>query len=103
MDIIENLFYIEIHPKYMIANIMGEIENKIRKKYIDTCSEKNGYILDILSFDNIVHSGINDCNNNLFFKVNCKVKTLLPKIGKKIKCDIDMIFQHGIFTGFKNL
>ena len=28
---------------------------------------------------------------------------LLPTIGKKIDCNVDMIFQHGIFSGFKNL
>ena len=103
MDIIEKLFYVEIHPMYMTSNIMEEINKNVRKKYIDTCSEKNGYILDVLSCDNIIHSGINDCSNNLFFKVKCKVQTLLPKIGKKITCSIDMIFQHGIFAGFKNL
>ena len=48
-------------------------------------------------------SGINDCNGNLFFKVNCTTKMLLPTIGKKINCNVDMIFQHGIFAGFENL
>ena len=27
----------------------------------------------------------------------------LDKIGKEINCKIDMVSQHGIFSGFKNL
>ena len=97
------LFYIEVEPKYMTNDINNIILSKIQKKYINTCSEKSGYILDIFKINNIKLSGINDCSYNLFFKVNCEIKILLPIIGKKIECCIDMIFQHGIFAGFKNL
>jgi len=103
MDKSNKLFYIEVEPKYMTTNINNVILSNLKQKYINTCSEKNGYILDILKSNYIQLSGINDCSGNLFFKVNCEIQILLPIIGKKIKCCIDMIFQHGIFAGFKNL
>ena len=103
MDIMNKIFYIEVEPKYMTSNIYNIILSKIKEKYINTCSEKNGYVLDIFKINNIIISGINDCSGNLFFKVDCEIQILLPTIGKKIDCNIDMIFQHGIFSGFKNL
>jgi DNA-directed RNA polymerase subunit E'/Rpb7 len=103
MDVINKIFYIEVEPKFMIQDINNIILTKIKDKYTKTCSEKNGYILEIIKLNKILFSGINDCNYNLFFKVNCQTKMLLPKIGKRINCKIDMIFQHGIFSGFKNL
>lgn len=103
MDNVNKLFYVEIEPMYMTSNIYKVILSKIKEKYINTCSEKNGYILDILKINHIDISGINDCSNNLFFKVDCEIQMLLPTIGKKLDCNIDMIFQHGIFSGFKNL
>ena len=103
MDKVNKIFYIEVEPKYMTSDIHNVIHKKIIDKYTNTCSEKNGYVLDILNSDDIVLSGINDCTNNLFFKVNCQINILLPRISKKIKCTVNMIFQHGIFAGFKNL
>ena len=103
MDIVNKVFYIEVEPKYMTSNIHQVILSKIKEKYINTCSEKNGYVLDILKINHINISGINDCSSNLFFKVDCEIQMLLPTIGKKIDCNVDMIFQHGIFSGFKNL
>ena len=103
MDIVNKVFYIEVEPMYMTSNIHEVILSKIKEKYINTCSEKNGYVLDILKINHINISGINDCSSNLFFKVDCEIQMLLPTIGKKIDCDVDMIFQHGIFSGFKNL
>ena len=103
MDIINKIFYIEVEPKFMISDINNIILTKTKDKYTKTCSEKNGYILEIMRLNKILFSGINDCNSNLFFKIECQTKMLLPKIGKKINCKIDMIFQHGIFSGFKNL
>ena len=103
MDIVNKVFYIEVEPMYMTSNIHNVIISKIKEKYINTCSEKNGYILDILKINHINISGINDCSGYLFFKVDCEIQMLLPTIGKKIDCGVDMIFQHGIFSGFKNL
>jgi len=103
MNEMNKLFYIEIEPKYMTSSIHETILKKIQNKYVNTCSEKNGYVLDITEYNRILFSGINDCNGNLFFKVECKTNMLLPTIGKKIDCNVDMIFQHGIFAGFKNL
>lgn len=103
MDIVNKVFYIEVEPMYMTSNIHQVILSKIKEKYINTCSEKNGYVLDILKINHINISGINDCSSNLFFKVDCEIQMLLPTIGKKIDCNVDMIFQHGIFSGFKNL
>lgn len=103
MDVINKIFYIEVEPKFMISDINNIILTKTKDKYTKTCSEKNGYILEIMRLNKILFSGINDCNSNLFFKIECQTKMLLPKIGKKINCKIDMIFQHGIFSGFKNL
>ena len=103
MDVINKTFYIETEPKYMTNDINNVILSKIKDKYTKTCSEKYGYILEIIKLNQILLSGINDCNNNLFFQVECETKMLLPKIGKKINCKIDMIFQHGIFSGFQNL
>lgn len=103
MDIVNKVFYIEVEPMYMTSNIHEVILSKIKEKYINTCSEKNGYVLDILKINHINISGINDCSSNLFFKVDCEIQMLLPTIGKKIDCNVDMIFQHGIFSGFKNL
>lgn len=103
MDVINKIFYIEVEPKFMISDINNIILTKTKDKYTKTCSEKNGYILEIMKLNKILFSGINDCNSNLFFKIECQTKMLLPKIGKKINCKIDMIFQHGIFSGFKNL
>ena len=103
MDIVNKVFYIEVEPMYMTSNIYDAILSKIREKYINTCSEKDGYILDISKINHIEISGINDCSNHLFFKVDCEIQILFPTIGKKIDCGVDMIFQHGIFAGFENL
>lgn len=103
MDTVNKVFYIEVEPMYMTSNIYDAILSKIREKYINTCSEKDGYILDISKINHIEISGINDCSNHLFFKVDCEIQILFPTIGKKIDCGVDMIFQHGIFSGFKNL
>ena len=63
-NIINKIFYIEVEPKFMISDINNIILTKTKDKYTKTCSEKNGYILEIMRLNKILFSGINDCNSN---------------------------------------
>jgi len=51
MDVINKIFYIEVEPKFMIQDINNIILTKIKDKYTKTCSEKNGYILEIIKLN----------------------------------------------------
>lgn len=89
---------IEIEPIYLVRDIKTYIFEKIKEKYINSCNEKNGYIVDIISVDDIISNTISQINNNVIFSVLCSVVVLKPEKDKNIDCTVNMIFNHGLFV-----
>ena len=80
---------------YLDRNIMNHIKNKLNKLK-NSCNKKDGYIIDILSLDEIIdHEISRSCNENIFLiKFNANI--FKPKVGMKIKSKICMIYSEGI-------
>ena len=94
---------VDIEPIYLVKEVKTYILQKIKDKYINSCSEKNGYIVDILSVDEIIGNTINQINNNVIFSVLCNVYILKPEKDKEIDCTVNMIFNHGLFISNNKL
>jgi hypothetical protein len=40
---------------------------------------------------------------DVFFLLKVKVKSFIPKIGDKVKMNVDFVFNHGVFGGFEKI
>ena len=72
-----------------------------REKYQYTCNKLHGYILDIISIEEIVNSTISIYNGNVILTCKLKVKNLLPVLDMTIEGTIQKIYNQGIFVLIK--
>ena len=103
METKDKTFYIEVEPQYMNNKIRDTIHQKVSEKFVNTCNQRDGYILKIDPKFTIINSGFNDCSSNMFFKINTQIEVLFPKYKSQVECQINMIFRHGIFAGQNEL
>jgi len=77
------------------------IEDKISKK-IDSCTEKNGYIMDIKNI-RIISNTISRLSGKCIFKVKYDIVSLKPQPGHVYVGFVNIIFKEGIFVEYHNI
>ena len=93
---------VEVSPDKLDSNIKQHITDELRKT-IGSCCKKHGYILDIIQIIKIENKKISNTSCNIIFSVKYEIKILKPEINKIIKCNVNMIFTHGIFAGVNEM
>lgn len=91
-----------IEAEKMNNKIKETLFQSIQKKYENTCSENNGYIINIVKLNNIIDSKLSE-DVQLHFTCNCNVNILKPSVKDQIKFKVTMMFIHGIFCQLNNL
>ena len=102
MNTIDLDLMIELSPDHMNSNIHKVLFEKLKEKHEGTCTQKNGYIIEILEIKKINNNIINEYGN-LFFNTTCKTEILKPSVGNILNFTVNMIFNHGIFANLNNL
>lgn len=81
---------------FLDKNYKTHILKNLRKSLKNTCSEKHGYILDIVDIVKIVSSTIQRFDLKLSVKLFLLVKMLKPVLDTIISAKVEMLFSYGI-------
>jgi DNA-directed RNA polymerase subunit E'/Rpb7 len=82
--------------RHLRENILLEL----REMYTGKCTKAHGYFIDVISLERIVGNVITTATCSNIFDVIFKCKTLLPKIGMKLPCEVCMVMEDGIFVEY---
>jgi len=86
-----------LQPDEFNNNWKNIIVDKIKSKYLG-CTEKYGYIIDILQISNEIDTKL-DCNTTMITcNIIIKVSRIKPEKHKVLSCKVQMIFNNGIFA-----
>ena len=91
-----------LESKYINKDIKKNILN-ILKKLKEECTEKYGYIIDIIKIIKIIDNKILDNTGDILITVKFSAKILKPKIDIELNAKINMVFNHGIFCEYIHL
>ena len=91
-----------LESKYINNNIQNSILNKL-EKLTDICTEKYGYIIDIIKIIEIIDNKILDNTGDILFTIKFRAKILKPILDLELNAKINMIFNHGIFCQYIHL
>ena len=94
-----------ISPEFLSkGDIKKAIRNKIDEIFLNKCYYEYGFIVKILYKSiKILENETSLTDSNINFKVSFKVYVVKPEKYDKIKCKVNMIFNHGVFAGIYNL
>jgi len=92
-----------LEPKELDSNFEEILYQKVKKKLEDTCLKDYGYIYKVISIHKYMFEEIMKMIPNIFFLIEVKINSYLPKIGDKIKINVEFIFNHGIYGGFEKI
>lgn len=96
---VENII---VHPNELV-NIKGYIRSKLQS-YISTCTEKNGYIVDICDIDwETMTNKISRISGNCLFSVSYTVENLKPEYGHVYNALVNKMYPDGIFLEYNNI
>ena len=96
---------IDIEPIFLVKDIKIYILEKLKNKYINSCTEKNGYIIDILSIEEIIENLVFRKLENRFNSIGVGIdeetgEEIIKMISSRtyqIKNSIDFLrFQSGM-------
>lgn len=86
-----------LEPMYLNSNIKNHILEKLKIKFINTCTKRYGYIFKVNRiiefFDNSISSACHGTNFNITFEID----TLKPEINKIFSGIVCMVISKGIF------
>ena len=88
---------ITLHPNELHTNISEIIEQKIRNKYI-VCNKEYGCVNNIIKIHKNYTTEVERNSGLIKLYIKFLVQRILPTVGKKLKCIVHMIFNHGIFA-----
>lgn len=88
---------ITLYPNELHINLYETIEEKIRDKYI-VCNKEYGCVNNILKIHNNYTTHVERNSGLIKLYIKFLVERILPTVGKKLRCDVHMIFNHGIFA-----
>lgn len=90
--------FIEIEPEYLHREIEAVIIERLRTKFCNKCSQKQGYIFDISPIIKILSNQMSRVSMNIVFEVQFTAECFKPEEGKEIEAQIKMLFEHGIIA-----
>ena len=102
METIKFTEIISVEPRYLTADIMNTITEKVYEKYRNFCNQNWGYIIDIKNIK-VIKNMIDRVSSNIFFTVGIEAESFLPKEDSEIDTTIQMVFQHGIICKFQDM
>lgn len=94
-----------ISPEFLSkGDIKKAVRNKIDEIFLNKCYYEHGFIVKILYKSiKILENETSLTDSNINFKISFKVYVVKPEKYDKIKCKVNMIFNHGVFAGIYNL
>ena len=88
---------IEIDFSELVGDISYTLMKKAKQQYEGKCSNKFGYITEVIEISKIYDNVVSRSNPNILFKVELKVERFIPEIGKCIDATIKQILPAGIY------
>jgi DNA-directed RNA polymerase subunit E'/Rpb7 len=101
----QNLIVQEIiclEPMYLDSNIKAHILKKLKTKFINICTKKYGYIIDVTKIINFADNSVSSASNGINFNVTFEISTLKPEINNILIGEVCMIISKGIFVNIAN-
>ena len=86
-----------LQPDEFNNNWKNTIVDKVKSKYLG-CTEKYGYIIDILQISNEIDTKLDSNTTMITCNIIIKVLRIKPEKHKVISCKVQMIFNNGIFA-----
>ena len=86
-----------LQPAEFNNNWKNTIVDKVKSKYLG-CTEKYGYIIDILQISNQIDTKLDSNTTMITCNIIIKVLRIKPEKHKIITCKVQMIFNNGIFA-----
>ena len=86
-----------LQPAEFNNNWKNTIVDKVKSKYLG-CTEKYGYIIDILQISNEIDTKLDSNTTMITCNIIIKVLRIKPEKHKVISCKVQMIFNNGIFA-----
>lgn len=94
---------IMLSPEYLDEKVVSHhLLEILRKKTMNECTEKDGYIISLGKIKKVVDSIVTSANTDIIFTVIVEAVTLKPKVGDVLEGSVCMIFDKGIFVIIKN-
>lgn len=95
---------ITLHPSLLSREYRTHILNELCATYINSCSKKYGYIVDILR-DTIVYKSnyISSASNGIVFVVEVEIISIYPTPLMNIETQVSLVNENGIFTVKNNV
>jgi DNA-directed RNA polymerase subunit E'/Rpb7 len=76
---------------------------KAKNEYDGSCTQKYGYIIEVLEITNIIDNIVSRCQTIILFTIEIKCLRFFPEIGKIIKTNIKQILAAGIYLTYCKL
>ena len=93
---------IAVSPGQLNKDIETHIQHKIEQFYNNRCSEKYGYITNILKIVQIIDAKISPSTPMVFVTVKIEVECLKPNINQEYDSTVCMVFNRGVFLEVQN-
>ena len=93
---------VSLPPMYLHRGIKNALLSQLKKNLENSCSQKNGYIVEVKNIESIVSNTISRAYSNIVVKVNFAVETLKPEEGSEFEGEVVMVFEDGVFVMVKN-
>lgn len=90
--------FIEIEPEHLHSQLEETIIQKLSEKYCNKCTQKQGYIFNILPEIKILSNQMSRVSLNVVFEVEFTAECFKPEEQREIEAQIKMIFEHGVLA-----
>jgi DNA-directed RNA polymerase subunit E'/Rpb7 len=88
-----------LEPEYLSKDIMNErLMEKLLETTRDECSEKNGYIVEVIQINGVLDNWILPATSNIECKVQFTARTIKPVRDTVFQGPVGVIFQGGILV-----
>ena len=96
-DLININGFIILTPQEFNNDWKSTLAEKTKKKYLG-CTNSYGYIIKITKISNDIETIFDSNSVSIRCNITFEVKRIKPEKNKKLNCNVNMIFNHGIFA-----
>lgn len=96
----ENVY---LAPDKVNNNLMKNIFDYYTSTYKGKCTQKNGYIIDLIKINRIISNFISRVDFNIVFEVEFDIIAHIPNVGDIHTCEVFLVFKEGFFAILQNL
>ena len=93
---------IAVSPEQLNRDIKTYLQHKIKEFYNNRCSQKYGYITNVLRIVQIIDAKISPSTPMTFVTVQIEVECLKPIINQEYDSTVCMVFNRGVFLEVQN-